>query len=132
MSLAITLLDETTNGEVVNTTSLKLVSERINMRELITQRIREEVNEFNNQKQNELFYGLIQPTDTEKQLNGYKLHKPRLVSFDEQLALALSAFESNGFFVLVDDTQIDELDVPFTLTEQSKVSFVKLVPLIGG
>jgi len=40
MGLAVTLLDETTRGEVLNRTSLRLVSERVTMRELITQRIR--------------------------------------------------------------------------------------------
>lgn len=132
MGLAVTLQDETTSGEVVHTTSLRLVSERVTMRELITERIRKEVERFNEQKQREVFKGLVAPTDAEKQLNGYKLRKPRLISFEQQLALALRAFESNGFFVLVDDKQVDELDTPVTLTERSKVSFVKLVPLVGG
>lgn len=132
MGLAVTLQDETTSGEVVNTTSLKLISERVTVRELITERIRNEVEHFNRQKQKELFRGLVAPTDAEKQLNGYRLKKPRPISFEQQLALALKAFEANGFFVLVDDRQVDELDAQVTLTEHSKVSFIKLVPLVGG
>ena len=34
--------------------------------------------------------------------------------------------------VLVDDRQITELDETIHLTEQTKVTFLKLVPLIGG
>lgn len=132
MSLAVTLSDETTSGDVVTTTTLKLVSERITLRELITQRIREEVERFNRENRHEVFSGLVQPSDTEQTLNGYKLRKPRPIEFDKQLALALKAFESNGFFVLLDDRQVEDLDAPLTLRDNSKVSFIKLVPLVGG
>jgi len=132
MALAVTLVDETASGDVVNKTTLKLVSERITLRELITQRIRVEVDKFNHQKSQEIFSGLVQPSDTEKTLNGYKMRKPRLIEFDKQLQLALDAFESNGFFVLLDDRQVEDLNETITLTEYSKVSFIKLVPLVGG
>ncbi len=55
MSLAITLLDDTTAGKVVNKTILKLVSERLSLCELITQRIRAEVDKFNRQQKQEVF-----------------------------------------------------------------------------
>ncbi|MCU7806995.1 MAG: hypothetical protein KZQ73_03875 [Candidatus Thiodiazotropha sp. (ex Semelilucina semeliformis)] len=35
MALAVTLIDETTSGEVMGKTTLRLVSERITLRELI-------------------------------------------------------------------------------------------------
>lgn len=132
MALAVTLTDETTSGEVMGKTTLRLVSERITLRELITQRIREEVDKFNRQKAQNIFSGLVQPSDTEKTLNGYKIRKQRLIDFDKQLDLAIKAFESNGFFVLLDDKQVEDLNNPLTLTEHSKVSFIKLVPLVGG
>ena len=132
MELAVTLIDETTSGDVVNKTTLKLVSERITLRELITQRIHEEVDNFNQQQEHQLFAGLVQPSDTEKTLNGYRMRKPRRVEYDKQLDLALKAFGSNGFFVLVNDKQVEDLDETLTLREDSQVSFVKLVPLVGG
>lgn len=132
MALAVTIVDETTTGEIVRKTQLRLVSERLTLRELITQRIRAEVEKFNAQREHDLFVGLVQPTDTERKLNGYRLRKPRLISYDEQLALALRAFESNGYFVLIDDKQVDDLETAVTLTEHSKIGFLKLVPLVGG
>ena len=132
MSLAINLIDETTSGDVVAKTTLKLVSERITLRELIAQRIREEVDSHNRKRQQEVFSGLVQPTDTEQVLNGYRLRKPRLISFDDQLNLAIEAFQSNGYFVLHDDQQVSDLDEPLTLRDNSQVSFIKLVPLVGG
>ncbi|MCU7806994.1 MAG: hypothetical protein KZQ73_03870 [Candidatus Thiodiazotropha sp. (ex Semelilucina semeliformis)] len=65
-------------------------------------------------------------------MNDYKVRKQWLIDFDKQLDLAIRAFESNGFFVLLDDKQLEDLNEPLTLTEHSKVSFIKLVPLVGG
>ena len=39
---------------------------------------------------------------------------------------------TNGFFLLVDDRQIEDLDEEVVVTVESTISFVKLVPLVGG
>lgn len=54
------------------------LSEQITVRELIRSRVYQEVKDFNTQ-QPEFFRGLIQPTETEQTLNGYKLRKPRKI-----------------------------------------------------
>jgi len=41
-------------------------------------------------------------------------------------------FERNGFFVLVGDRQVTNLDDPVSLTGNPEISFVKLTPLVGG
>jgi hypothetical protein len=38
----------------------------------------------------------------------------------------------NGFFVLVGDRQAESLDEPFEVKADTEVSFVKLMPLVGG
>ena len=45
---------------------------------------------------------------------------------------ALEAFGRNGFFVLVGDKQAVSLDEEFEVKVDTEVSFVKLVPLVGG
>ncbi len=45
---------------------------------------------------------------------------------------ALEAFDRNGFFVLVGDKQAGSLDQEFEVKVATEVSFVKLVPLVGG
>lgn len=45
---------------------------------------------------------------------------------------ALCAFSSNKFFVLVDGKQVSDLDEEVHLTVNGKVTFLKLVPLVGG
>jgi hypothetical protein len=132
MTLAINLIDQTTSGDVYAKTHLKLVSERMTLRELLALRLRDEVNRFNQKQKDSVFSGFVQPSDTEVELNGFRMRKPRQIDFDTQLNLAIEAFQSNGYFVLLDDQQIVDLDEPLTLREASEVSFIKLVPLVGG
>lgn len=132
MALALTLFDETTSGNTLGKCELTLVSQRVTLRELLAERIRTEVERFNQQRNQEIFQGFVQPSDAEKALNGYKLRKPRSISFKKQMALAVRAFETNGFFVLLNDQQISGLEEMLTLDANSKISFIKLVPLVGG
>jgi hypothetical protein len=42
------------------------------------------------------------------------------------------AFLANGFFLLVGDRQVLELDEVVQLDEKAEVVFLRLVPLMGG
>lgn len=127
----VTIIDEAASGEKFSTRRLEVPSANITLRDLIRQRIREEVEDFNS-KQADVFSGLIQPTETERVLNGYRLKTPRQLSWENQYHKALEAFEKNGFFVIVDGHQVEELEEVIPLHESSEVHFLKLVPLIGG
>ena len=45
---------------------------------------------------------------------------------------ALAAFQANAFFLLINDRQVTALEQNILITPNTKVAFVKLVPLIGG
>lgn len=104
---------------------------RVSVRELIRQRVCQEVEAYNRQHGN-IFHGLVQPGDAERTLNGYRLSKQRLLNAEAQVQKATQAFESNGFIVLVDDHQAESLDQVIELTPESQVTFLKLLPLVGG
>jgi len=127
----VTILDETPSGERFGTRKLEIAAGTVTLRMLIERRIREEVEEFN-RKQPDVFSGFIQPTETEKVLNGYRLKAKRQLSWENQYKKALEAFANNGFFVIVDGHQVEELDEVIPLRETSEVHFLKLVPLVGG
>jgi hypothetical protein len=105
--------------------------ENTTARELIRLRIFQEVQEYND-RQPESFWMLVQPGEAERTLNGYRFRKPRLVDPQAQFEMAIQAFESNGFIVLVDDEQVTSLDDPIGLRPETSVTFLKLVPLVGG
>jgi len=132
MEAALKIVDETAGGEVLRETRLELVSEHVSVREIIEGRVRGEVRAFNQERGAKIFRGLIQPTDTEVELNGYRLRKRRALDEDEQCDLALRAFEGNGFFMLVDGRQVESLDEEIAVGRDTRVAFVKLLPLVGG
>ena len=76
----VTILDESPSGERFGTRKLEIAAESITLRKLIERRIREEVEEFN-RKQPDVFCGFIQPTETERVLNGYRLKAKRELSW---------------------------------------------------
>ena len=131
MPATLTIHDETTSGARTNTFTLDCLTERMTVRELLRARIYQEVEDYN-QKEPEYFRGLVEPTNAERVLNGYKLRAKRKIDWQEQFNRSLEAFERNGFFVLVGDKQAESLDQEFDVKVDTEVSFVKLVPLVGG
>jgi len=131
MPATLTIHDETASGQKTNTFTLDCLTERMTVRELIRARIYQEVQDYN-LKEPEYFRGLVEPTQAEKTLNGYKLRQRRKIDWKEQYEKALDAFGRNGFFVLVDEHQAATLDEEFDVKVDTEVSFVRLVQLVGG
>ena len=126
-----TITDATPSGEKLRTFTLDSLTERMSVREIIRARIWQEVRDYNRDTE-QIFQGLIQPTDSAKVQGGYRLKKPRPIDWNEQFARACEAFERNGFFLLVADRQADSLDEVFEVRVETEVQFVKLTPLVGG
>jgi len=127
----ITIRDETLTGQSIAEHPLDLLTERVTVRELIRSRVYQEVQDYN-RRQPETFRGLVQPTDAEQTLNGFRVRNHRQLDWKQQFEKACDAFERNGFFVLVNDRQPDSLDEELTIDPTKTVTFVKLVPLVGG
>ena len=136
MPVTLTIRDETASGEVYDERPLEFPSERITVRELIRARVYQEVQDFNRKRDEQIFRGLVQPTDTERFLNGrrteYRLKKHREIEWKSQFEKAREAFEGIGFLVLIDEKQAESLDQEFVIGHGTQVSFVKLTPLVGG
>ena len=127
----ILISDELLSGTITNQFEIQIESDTITVEELISKRVMQEVEQYN-KRLPEFFNGLIEPSDAEKTLNGFKLRKKQKIDAEKQMYVALNAFQKNGYFVLVDDSQVDDLNQIITLRGTSKISFVKLTPLIGG
>jgi hypothetical protein len=131
MSASLKLIDKTP-GAAQSTAWIMQVAEPIlSAREILRRRVYEEVSRFNASR-GEVFQGFVQPTDTERALNGFKLRKPRVLDWHEQFDRAIQAFETRGFLLLVGDRQVESLDEELMLSPETDITFLKLVPLIGG
>ena len=131
MAITVKIKDQSGAGRVGATTVLEGISSNITLRDLIRTRVRDEVARYNAGPE-PVFSGLVMPEGAEATREGFVLPKPRRINWEKQADRALDAFSRNGFFVLVDDRQMTDLDEPLDLTPESDIRFVRLVQLIGG
>lgn len=111
--VTVTVVDETTSGERRAGGECAVPGERPTLRELIRSRALQEAADSPEQP------GPGQP--------GSGQPGP-----EERCALALAAFERNGFLVLVGERQVEDLDERLDLRSDPEVTFLRLVPLAGG
>jgi hypothetical protein len=125
--------DETVSGDILRTIEIMVENEMMMVRDLIAARVRKEVETYNAQAQ-EYFQGLIQPSDAEATLNGYtyKMRNKRYVDPEKQVFVAWDAFQKNRFFIMIDNKQVADLDEAILVEASTKVSFLRLMPLVGG
>jgi hypothetical protein len=127
------VVDETMSGQRLRRFSIEeSLRERLSVREIIRARIWQEVQEYNAQQKAAKFEGLILPTDEEQRLNVDKAGSFKPIDWERQYQTALRGFETNCFFILIGEQQASSLDEEFVMEAETEVSFVKLVPLVGG
>ena len=129
--MLVTIKDDTLSGQTKHQLDLHIQERSCTVKEIIRKRIFQEVENYNN-KLPEYFNSLVQPTDAEYTLNGYRLREKRKIDPEQQYYLALEAFMKNGFFMLINDQQIDDPEAKIELTNNMVISFIKLTPLVGG
>ncbi len=134
----IVIRDESTTGERFDSRALEFPTERITVRDLVRERVYQEVQDYNRNRATRcVFRGLVQPSESEIALNGarqegFRLRAPRDLEWHAQFDLACEAIARNRVLVLVGDRQATSLDEEVVLTRGVEVTFLKLVPLVGG
>lgn len=128
---SVTFRDETATGKPLEAFAVPGLPQSLTARELIRLRVREEV-AWHNAAPSRHFCGLVRPDDAEIELNGYRLKRARRIDWERQADIAERAFDSNGFFMLAGERQIEHLDEVIDLTDDPELVFIKLVPLAGG
>lgn len=130
-TLTLSIKDENFSGKVLQEVLINFNSQTVTIKDIIEARVGQEVANYN-KKLPEYYNGLIEPTDAEKTINGYKLRSKKPIDAEKQVYVALDAFQKNGFFVLIDNQQCTLLDQSIQLERDTRISFVKLTPLVGG
>jgi len=122
--------------------SLRLVSERVSAREIITRTVAEQIQaleELHKEDFASIYAALSQqylsPDDLTNQAATGKvvLHReaarPRV---ELEVGRALRSFASKNFKIFLDGRELHKLDDEVTLIDGSSLTFVRLVPLVGG
>jgi hypothetical protein len=146
MQVALKVFDRNMGRPAKLVRELRLVSERTTARDVIRRRIEVEATELNRAAAGEinstaLADSLVVPSLVEMALNGNRRYgfrrnparaAAKVIEVEEQLRIALEAFEKGSFIMLFDGRQITMPDEELTLAESSSVTFIKLTPLVGG
>jgi len=127
----IQLFDESTSGAGESRGELVLDSPRPTLREILRQRVRREVEAYNATLP-DTFTGLVQPEESERLLNAFRPLSRRPLDWEAQYEQAIRGFETNAFLVLAGGRQLADLDEELDLADSERITFLKLVPLIGG
>lgn len=123
--------DENGLGDIYNEIELRFDKLKVTVEDVITERVYQEVERYN-KKAEGYKHPLVSPRDEEMLLNNTKNKEKRRINAQKQVEVALQAFAGNGFFILVDDVQAEDLQQVVTVTPETVISFVKLTPLVGG
>lgn len=124
----LTITDTSVAGQILHEISLQFESEYISVRDLIEARIQEEIKKYE-QKKGEYKSSLVVPSNLEERLN--KKNKTS-IDVEKQVYIAMDAFQKNGFFILIDDEQVVDLEQKFLIESTTQISFIKLTQLVGG
>ncbi|GLW32493.1 hypothetical protein [Actinoplanes regularis] len=123
--------DETMTGREIGSWVLPDLPDRITARELLRLRVREEVARFA-ATGGDLYQGLVRPASATETAGGFRVPPDGRIDWVAQADAACAAFARNGFVMIVGDRQIEDLDWVIDLSTAGTVSFIRLIPLVGG
>ncbi len=129
MLTTLQVFDETTGRGSTQAGALSFSETRVKVRDIIVERVRREAARRNAGATPDS-PSLVEPGPVEELLNEPKTGK--VIDADRQCDVALKAFRDRAFLVLVDERHLDDLDDEVELQDESRVTFLRLVPLVGG
>lgn len=138
---AVAVLEKSIGTPETATFQLRLASERVAAHEVIRSHVRAEVEKRNveiaerNARQSRVASFLIgtHSHDTEARLNTSRpTRKLPELDAEQEIENALSGFKNRRVIMLFDDQEVEDLDQPLIITDDSQVTFLRLLPLMGG
>jgi len=127
----INITDITAMGQLLHELQMSLPRPSIGIRELIDIRVRLEVENYIQGKRH-AGYELFAVDEVEKLLNGRGSGVAPQFDAEKHVQRAMSGFSSNRFFVIVNDRQVTDIDEKVAVADTTNVSFMQLMPLVGG
>ena len=133
----LTIKEEVFGTGKINEIPIQFSSERITLSDLIQQKVTakiKEVNQHIKEKSISPFYKTTQEQvlNQDAILKRFAKLKDGTIDAEKACYEALSGFQKNIFFVILDGKQREDLEEELVLTDNSEVRFIQLMPLVGG
>lgn len=134
----------TTSEEQPSNVGIDLLNDSLTVEELISLTVEEQVRDLlihrklDAEKARQILQRqyLTEADVREQSMHGAVKHpteKPqKAIDTQMEIMKALKGFEQGAYIIVVDGKQVEKLDEVVTLLVQSKVTFVRLTPLVGG
>ncbi|MCK5889317.1 MAG: hypothetical protein KAG19_05185 [Methylococcales bacterium] len=123
--------DETAMGQIMYEFDLPLNRPQVSVKDIISERVKLEIENYSNEKPSQ-GHSLFKVSEMEKTLNQHEPKTPLILDIKKQVAIALRAFEGNEYFIIIGKAQVESLEQRVDIKENLSVSFMKLVPIVGG
>jgi hypothetical protein len=94
--ITLVIKDETMTGNVQGTFDIQFDTELVTIKDIIEARVRAEVAKYNSTLK-EYFYGLVQPTEAERTLNGYKMKERKTIDAENRFTSLYPLFNKMAF-----------------------------------
>lgn len=112
-------------------------SRPLTLRDLLVSVITREVEAFNERQEQRLILHILKPDDIAAGVVRGKIDmgghdEAQVASVEDAVAAALQAFADRLYLVFLDGRQVEALDEEVAVHDESHLTFVRLVPLIGG
>lgn len=140
MSVQLSIIEKIVGQTERQAFSLRLASQRVPARDIVKTHVRAEVDRLNDQtrrnhaKHDRVASFLVGPHshETERRLNKGVRRTLKLLDTETEIKAALGGIAAKQVIMLFDDLEVDDLDKELTVTDESKLTFLRLVPLVGG
>jgi hypothetical protein len=127
----VTVREETFPAGRTDDFTLDFLTERITVAELIRGLLYQTVTE-QRAREPRPSPATFQPAAAEQALNGVRVQRRRRLDWEQEYARVLQAFQRGAMLLLVDDQQVSDLDAEIELSADTRLTFLRLVPLAGG
>ena len=134
----------TTNEEQPPNVGIDLLNDSLTVKELISLTVEEQIRDLfihrklDAEKARQILQRqYLTETDVQEQsVHGVVKHpteKPQKeIDPQTEITKAHQGFQQSTYIIVIDGKQIEKLDEVVTLTAQSKITFVRITPLVGG
>ena len=143
VSVSTVIFGSSDKGSALPAVELKLVSERVSAGEIISRTVKEQLDELIRQRLDQqtihqrFKQQYLHPEDIDRQIANGKIALARpdesaTPDLDREVKRVLDAFEKQSFKMFVDGHEISHANEICTLTEGTRIKFLRLIPLVGG
>lgn len=116
---------------------IALTRTSLTLQDLLTEVVERQVEQFNTRQQDQQLLQVLTPAayskgiEQGKIISGGQEHQ-QVADVQEAIEVAIQAFKDGLYYVFLEEEQLEDLNQPLQIAENTRILFVRLVPLIGG